>query len=116
MKQSVSVAQPFLPLFNRSWTFEAWIYLPNVTSGVEYPLVWQSEQTVWDKCLHLLVRNRRLLLGFYSDDLPGTTDLIASRWYHVAFVFDGVTRNQSVYLDGLIDASRPSFGTYLLVQ
>ena len=40
------------------------------------------------------------------------TNLTASTWYHIAFVFDCATRNQSVYLDGVLDFSRQSNISY----
>ncbi len=35
----------------------------------------------------------------------------AGRWYHVAFTFDDATKHQTLYLDGRIVASAPSFRT-----
>ena len=113
MNQSVSITQPFLSLVHRSWTFEAWIYLSNVTGGTDYPIIGQCQIMTADRCLHLLVRDRKLHLGFYSDDLPGLTNLTATRWYHAAFVFNNSTGNQSLYLDGVLDATRPSSSSYL---
>ena len=112
MNQYLSIDQPFVPLFNQSWTFEAWIYIPNLQSGAEYPVVGQCQSLNTSKCLHLTVRYARLHLGFYNDGLDGVTNLTASRWYHIAFLFDCTTRNQSVYLDGVLDATRQSNYTY----
>ena len=114
MNQSVSITQPFLPLFNRSWTFEAWIYLFNITHGSIYPIVRQgeSESATTDKHLHLVVIDTRLRLAFFGDDVNGVTNLTAARWYHTAFTFDSVTRNQSVYLDGILDGSREANNSY----
>ena len=112
MHQSVWIAQPFLPLFNRSWTFEAWIYLPNAINNSDYAIVGQCESIATDKCLHLLIRNRKLFLGFLNDDLPGVTNLTVVRWHHVASTFDSVTRNRSLYLDGVLDARHLSTNSY----
>ena len=112
MYQSVSITQPYLPLFNRSWTFEAWIYLSSATIGTDYPIAGQCSSRTPDQCLHLVVRDTRLRLGFFSDDLPGVTNLAALRWYHTAFVFDNATKNQSLYLDGVLDVTRKSNQPY----
>ena len=112
MNQCVSIDQPFLPLFNRSWTFEAWIYIPNLQYGAEHPVVGQYASFSMDKCLHLVVRDTKLRFGFFGDDLEGDTNLTGSKWYHVAFVFDAVTNNQSLYLDGILDSSRRSNYSY----
>ena len=57
-------------------------------------------------CLHLAVRDQKLYLGFFFDDVSGSAVLATSKWYHVAFVFDCDTRNQFIYLDGVMDGSR----------
>ena len=55
---------------------------------------------------------RNPILRVPSDDVAGATNLSASRWYHTAFVFNTVTRNQSIYLDGVLDASRQANNFY----
>ena len=112
MNQYVSIAQPFLPLFNRSWTFEAWIYPLYITDGISYPILAQMESSAQDTHLRLIVRERKLRLEFFGDDLNGTTNLTASRWYHTAFVFDTATNYQSIYLDGVLDATRQANRSY----
>ena len=112
MSQFLSTAQPFLPLFNQSWTFEAWIHLFEVVGSTDYPILGQCDSFANDRCLHLVIRNRKVFLGFFSDDLGGVTDLIASRWYHTAFVFDRSTRTQFVYLDGVLDNTQQANDVY----
>ena len=109
MNQTVSIAQP---LFNRSWTFEAWIYLPAVVNATDYPILGQCASEALDRCFHVLVYQSKLRLGFYDDDLDSVTNLIAARWYHTTFVFDNATRNQSIYLDGILDGSRQANNIY----
>ena len=113
MHQSVSIAQPFLPLFNRSWTFEAWIYLYDVNRAADFPILGQCTNAATSMCLHLLVRDKKLFLGFCNDDLHGSTAMIGSRWYHTAFVYDSDTHEQSLYLDGVLDGSRRANYSYL---
>ena len=107
------MTRPFLPLSDRPWTFEAWIYLFNVTSGSDFPILGQFDSLGKGKSLHLTVRDTRLRIGFFDDDLDGHTPVTASCWFHTAFVFDSVTRNQSLYLDGILDNNRQSYGSYL---
>ena len=104
--QSLNIPNPQLKLNDQSWTFEAWIYLTNIVTGTQYAIIGQCRNNAQYECLHLLVRSRKLYLGFYSDDLSGRTNLTASKWYHVAFVFDCDNLTQSVYLDGVIDGTR----------
>ena len=112
MNQSVSIDQPFLPLFNRSWTFEAWIYVFSLIDYATYPIFTQCGYANTDKCLHIILQGRKLFLGFVNDDVHGITNLSVSRWYHAAFVFDDTFNNQSIYLDGVLDATRQSTRSY----
>ena len=116
LNQSVFIDQPFLKLNNQSWTFEVWINLADGMTGADYAILAQCEAWTMDRCLHLLVRNQKIFLGFFKNDLHGTTNLTASRWYHTAFVYDAVTRNQSIYLDGTLDASPIANSSYLGVS
>jgi hypothetical protein len=43
-------------------------------------------------------------MGFFGDDLFGTTNLSVSVWYHIAFVYDYSLNMKSIYLNGLLDA------------
>ena len=112
MNQSVSITQPFLPLYNRSWTFEAWIYLHSCSNGTNYPILGQCEAEASDRCLHLVVNQLKLFLGFYNDRAESLANLTASQWYHTAFMFDSATRNQSIYLDGSLAACRQANNSY----
>ena len=104
--QYLLIPSPQLKLNNQSWTFEAWIYPTAIVGGTQYGIIGQCQTNVSYTCLHLVIRNSKLYLGFFSDDLAGATTLTASKWYHVAFVFDCVNRTQSIYLNGVIDGSR----------
>ena len=106
MNQSVSIIQPLLPLFNRSWTFEAWIYLFNVTNWIQYPILGHCAEGTQNRSLHLVVDYPKLRFGFCGENLTSGIDLKVARWYHTAFVLDSATRNQSIYPDGIFDGSR----------
>ena len=104
-QQSVYITSPRLALNNRSWTFEAWIYLMNISSTKDYGIIGQCKSSEYDACLHLLVRSQKLFYGHYGSDAPGSTTLATWRWYHVAISYDCATLNQSVYLDGVFDGT-----------
>ena len=99
-------SSPQLKLYNESWTFETWIYLTTISSTLQYGIIGQCKTAANYTCLQLAVRNSKLYLGFYNDDLAGNTTLTAAKWYHVGFVFDCVNRTQSIYLNGVMDGSR----------
>ena len=106
LSQYLNISSPQLKLYDQSWTFEAWIFITNITSANEFAIVGQCKPISNDTCLHLVVKFKHLYFGTWFDDLTGNTTLLPSRWYHVAFTFDCDTRIQSVYLDGVIDGSR----------
>ena len=67
-------------------------------------------------CLHLLIRQQKLYRGFYGNDLAGIIRLVASKWYYIAFVFDSVTRTQSIYLDGILPGCAACYYDELIEQ
>ena len=113
-QQSVVTSTPFLSLNNRSWTFEAWIYLQTIPNNSNYyGIVGQCQSQSLDICFHLIIYEEKLYFGFFADDISGQTSLLASKWYHVAFVFDNVSRSQSIYLNGILDGNRTADSVYL---
>lgn len=60
----------------------------------------------------MTITNNRLRLSFYNNDLSGTTILTSSSttWRHVAFVYDYAARQQSIYLDGILEATTGASG------
>ena len=103
--QYLWMSEPFLNLLNTSWTFELWIYPQTIPSVSDSPLIVQCQLPSMDQCLHLIIRYQKVFFGFYSDDTSGVERLVPLRWYHLAFVFDCSTRNQSIYIDGFLDSS-----------
>ncbi|CAF4421777.1 unnamed protein product, partial [Didymodactylos carnosus] len=111
LSQSVTVFTPYLNFAFRSLTIEAWIY-PLVLSG-DNDLFGQCQcNTCTDKCLFFILRNSCLYMGFYSDNLQGNTALRTYSWWHVAFVYDYSSAQQTVYINGIQDGTR-SGGPYL---
>ncbi|CAF1167386.1 unnamed protein product [Adineta steineri] len=111
--QSVIIDTPYLNLSQHSWTFEIWVYPNSLLASNDYPIVSQCLTLITDKCLHFTLRNQKMYLGFYGDDLQGSKTLTVSKWSHVTYVFDSSSRNQSVYLNGVFDSSRQSSGYYV---
>ncbi len=76
-------------------------------------IVLSLSETTSDRCLHLVIGNGYLRLGFYADDLLGSTLLKSNQWYHVAYVYDRSASKQYVYLNGYLDGSRIPSSPYL---
>lgn len=51
-------------------------------------------------------------MGFFNDDVPGTTNLSNNRWYHAVFTYDADTNLGTLYLDGVVDATRTFTNDY----
>jgi hypothetical protein len=104
-----SVVNQYLDLMTTSFTFSAWIWTPTNFSSIVldyFPLLSQCGEASNHVCLHLVVANGNLFLGFYADDLRGNSSLYAKQWYHVAYVYDLSPLQQLVYLNGILDGSR----------
>ncbi len=110
-----SVVNQYLDLDTTSFTISAWIWTPTnfTATGLDYfTLLSQCAQATTDKCLHIVVANGNLYLGFFGDDLRGNTLLNSKQWYHVAYVYDRPALQQLVYLNGILDGSRISNAPY----
>ena len=91
------------PNLSASWTVESWINAPALAAGTDYWVWGTCTSATLDNCLHLIVRNQRLYMGFYNDDLGGSAVLAPNTWYHVAWVYDSTTRTRTMYLNGVQD-------------
>jgi hypothetical protein len=43
----------------------------------------QFQSNTLDHSLHIIVRNQRIYLGFYADDIQGNKTLYPGFWYHL---------------------------------
>ena len=71
-----------------SFSLVAWVLattLNNVanTSHSDSAIFGQFENNTQDRSLHIIVRNQRIYLGFFSDDTQGNQILQPGVWYHV---------------------------------
>jgi hypothetical protein len=105
------VRSPFFNLSYTSFTVEAWIY--GLTLAGNNSIFSQCEcNTCQDQCLHLMIRNSKMYMGFMLDDLVGTTSLSSYTWHHVAYVYDHSCGTQMIYLQGVLDGIQTSIGPY----
>ena len=54
------------------------------------------------QALFINIRYGVLYLGFFSDDTPANTTVTVNTWYHAAFVYDQTSRQQAIYMNGLL--------------
>jgi hypothetical protein len=89
--QSVAVyLPPFLNMAQTSFSFLAWvkatsfdITLINNGTHRNNAIFGQFENNTKDHSLHIIVRNQKIYLGFYSGDITGNITLYPGIWYHV---------------------------------
>ncbi|CAF1307624.1 unnamed protein product [Adineta steineri] len=111
-----SLVNHYLNLTATSFTISAWIYMPFINTAPTWSyfyLLSHCQTVVQDKCLHVAVSKGKLLLGFCTDDLVGSTTINTNQWYHVAYTYNRSTSEQKVYLNGYLDGSRVSTGPYI---
>jgi hypothetical protein len=100
------VSSPTLYLSYKSFTLEAWIY-PTLSSSGDFGIFGQCAcSTCTNQCLYFIIRNYKLYIGFTNNDLSGTTTLTTNTWYYVTFVYDYSAQQQTLYINGVQDATK----------
>lgn len=61
-----------------------------------------------NKYLHILIRDQKFMLGFYSNDLYGSQLLSANTWYIVTFRYNSETQKRSILINGVLDSEDTS--------
>jgi hypothetical protein len=117
--QSFIISIPFLNLAYTSFTVEAWIYSTNVTS--DRGIFSQCAcSTCTNQCFYVIIRSDRLYVDFNFNGFYGSTTIILSTWYHIAFVYNYATQQQILYVNGVQDDitsnSQPYQGTNGSIQ
>ncbi|CAF2127318.1 unnamed protein product [Rotaria magnacalcarata] len=105
LKQSVLVPQSIFKSSHSSFTVESWIH-PTKLSLYDNSILAQCSKPSPENCLHLGIRNATLYIHYYEENLTGNAVLKVNNWYHVAFVFDSVSLELSIYLNGKQDAAK----------
>ncbi|CAF1353248.1 unnamed protein product [Rotaria magnacalcarata] len=74
LSQSVTINTTFLNMAYTSFTLEVWAYANSLHNNNPYTdnaVFGQFQQNIQDHSLHIIIRNQRIYLGFFSDDLQG---------------------------------------------
>ena len=112
LSQSFLISSPFFNLSFTSFTIEAWIYSSTSYTGDNSVFSQCQCPTCANQCLYFLVRGGRLYADFILNDMAGSTILLTSVWYHVAFVYNYETQQQIVYLNGIQDGFKSNADPY----
>lgn len=90
-----------LGLTNSSFTVETWLYV-NEFSETDQPIL-GTNIAGKNRNLHLIIRNQKSYLGFYSNDSSGKTLLSKHIWYHLAWRYNQKTGEQALFVNGILD-------------
>jgi hypothetical protein len=104
---SQMVSSSYIPLGNRSYSVDAWIYPTALINRPHNSICGICTSPSTDLCFHTTVRYTNatyyLYHGFYGDDTNSNTEsILINEWIHAAFTFDVVTRTQTVYHNGIL--------------
>ena len=110
---SAFATMPSVSLNNRSFSVELWAngQMPlNADASLleECPSAGSSAP---DTCFQFLVRQGKIDVVFYNDDVPGASTVSSSVWHHLAVTYDATTRTRTVYLDGKVDGTSVGLGS-----
>lgn len=99
-----------LGLLDGDFTVEAWINVRDlgaISGGGTEPTILGSDlfaDAYTRRGLHLILRAGKVHMGFYSEDLSGTTTLSENTWYHVAFRYTLAAQQQAIFINGVQDS------------
>jgi hypothetical protein len=91
-------------IYGNSFTICLWIK-PNVVPANEDAGLVAGTSFTTNKSLHLVLRHGKPYLGFYNNDLSGKTTIEPNKWVHLAFSYDVAKKEQSIFINGVLDAS-----------
>ena len=83
-----------------SYTVSAWLNADNIATQ-QYAIGTTSQS------LHLGLQDSAPFQGHWSNDLAGSTDVAIAnnQWFHATFTYDSVTNEQTIFINGVENAS-----------
>ena len=83
-----------------SYTVSAWLNADNIATQ-QYAIGTTSQS------LHLGLQGSAPFQGHWGNDLAGNTDVAIAnnQWFHATFTFDSVTNEQTIFINGVENAS-----------
>lgn len=93
-----------LHIKDHDFTVSAWIKIPKYIPGKRDYCILGTKNNSYQQGLHFLVRDNKLYMGFFNNDLAGNTLIEAGKWYHVVWRYNKMNGEQAIFLDGKLDA------------
>ncbi|WP_282036708.1 LamG domain-containing protein [Saccharicrinis aurantiacus] len=95
-----------LGISNSDFTISAWVKLARNTDEKQRDFsVMGTKENYYRGGLHLQIRNNKPYFGFFSNDVSGTTNLCANRWYHIVWRYNKYNQEQAIYVNGELDGA-----------
>ncbi len=95
---------------NSSFTVAVWINVEEFTKS-DHSVI-GTENVVYRKGLHLILRDKIPYFGFFANDLKGQTVIEEGKWYHVVWRYNRINGEQAIFVNGREDGrsyNHPSF-------
>ena len=91
-----------------SYTVSAWLNADNIATE-QYAIGTTSQS------LHVGLQGSAPFQGHWSNDLAGNTDVAIAnnQWFHATFTFDSATNEQTIFINGVENASTTLNGCLL---
>ncbi|MBN1819975.1 MAG: hypothetical protein JXR31_16930 [Prolixibacteraceae bacterium] len=84
---------------NNSFSVSAWFKLNEADISKEYSILGTNEG-VFRKGLHLVIRQGRPYFGFYGNDLWADKVIPPNEWFHIVFRYNYFNGEQAIYING----------------
>ena len=106
--QSVTIySPPFLNMAQTSFSLVVWAFATTYnganTTWFDSAVFGQFENNTLDRSLHIAVRNQRIYLGFFADDISGNQILLPGVWYHVRIFPESRAKKDDAYIGSCLD-------------
>ena len=95
-------------LTNLSFTLASWVYFTSIGTGEGYSTIFGNTAS-GAGTLHAGAGSGTALahFGFDGSDANGATaSMVTGQWYHLAFVYNGATQEQRIYINGMPEVVR----------
>lgn len=101
-----------LQVKDHDFTVAVWLKIPRYTSDKRDYSIMGTKNNAYQRGLHFLIRDRKPYMGFFNNDLEGNTMIEAGKWYHIAYRYNKLNGEQSIFVNGKLDAisfDRPAY-------
>jgi len=100
-----------LELKDSSFTVMAWIKGSQFAKQGDNAILGTDERSN-NQGLHLVIRDGKPFMGFYSNDTAGTTEIKPNFWYHLTWRYDKDKGEQAIFVNGSLDTAKTGHSAF----